>query len=70
MNLGFVAHDQWGNTFFLGKHPRKQLLEKMGKKHAEKIYVDVKNDDGSITTIHSGWKIGNSWFDVFRLEPL
>ena len=70
MNLGFVAQDQWGNTFFLGKHPRKELLAKMCRKHADKLYVDIKNENGRITTIHSGWKIGDSWFNVYRLEPL
>lgn len=58
--------DQYGQTYHaLGKHPRKALLEKLGYKHAQKMYIDKK--DGS--TKHVGYIIGGLWIDLFTVEP-
>ena len=57
-----IAIDQYGNRLHIpGKHPRKELLAKLGAKHAEKIYVD--KTDGR--TVHVGYVIGGSWWSLF-----
>ena len=60
----FIAEDQYGNTIFINKYPRKELMEHVGIKHANKMYADI-NDE----TYHIGYVIGGYWFAVFRLEP-
>jgi len=60
-----MAIDQYGNVQHdLGKYPRKVLLERLGRKHASKVYRD--RPDGS--TVHVGYVIACRWFDVFNVE--
>jgi hypothetical protein len=62
-----MARDQYGNTYHnLGPNPRKALLERLGKKHAEKMYVDTK-EGGSR---HVGWVIGGFWLTVYKVEEM
>jgi hypothetical protein len=61
----FIAIDQYGNTKFLDKHPRKELTEYFGVKHAEKIYRDT--DEG---VKHVGYIVAGHWYQVMRLSPL
>ena len=50
--------DQYGQTYRdLGKYPRKELLNRLGYKKAEKMYRDKK--DGSV--VHCGYVIGGNW---------
>lgn len=50
-----LAVSQYGDRIHIpGKHPRKELLAKLGAKHAEKIYVDKA--DGR--TVHIGYVVG------------
>jgi hypothetical protein len=48
---------------YLGKHPRKELLEHFGRKHADRVYVDRK--DG---TYHVGYVIAGLWIRVLGVE--
>ena len=67
MTKTHMAIDQYGNTYHdLGAHPRKALLAKLGRKHAERMYVD--GHDGK--SYHIGWIIGGLWLTVYRVEPL
>lgn len=60
-----MAVDQYGQTYHgLGPHPRKALLERLGRKHAAKMYVDKK--DGS--TAHIGWIISGLWLTVYHVQ--
>tara|TARA_Y100000034_G_scaffold74318_1_gene89434 strand:- start:16560 stop:16766 length:207 start_codon:yes stop_codon:yes gene_type:complete len=62
--LGYMGTDQYGNTYHLKpKFPRKQLMEKLGYKFAEKIYVD--NTDGN--SKHCGYRIGDHWITLYRV---
>jgi len=62
-----MAIDQYGHTEHgLGTHPRKALLERLGKRNAHRMYVDRK--DGS--TLHIGWIIAGRWFTVYRVERM
>ena len=59
----FMGHDQYGNHYSLTKHPRKELCEKLGSDHAQKMYVDRKG-----TVYHIGYIILGHWIEVFGLE--
>lgn len=62
-----MAIDQYGHAHHgLGPHPRKALLDRLGRKHASKMYVDRK--DG--TSRHSGWVIGGLWLSVYEVTPI
>jgi len=57
--------DQYGNTYHgLGKYPRKALLERLGRSHADKMYVDKK--DGS--TVHIGYIISGLWIRLYSVQ--
>ena len=62
----FMAVDQYGNTFHNLKHPRKDLCEKLGRQHVDRMYVDTK--DGK--SYHCGYIIGGHWLDVFEVIPM
>lgn len=62
---GYLAIDQYGNKLLLkGKHPRKALLDKLGRSRAEKMYVDKV--DGSFA--HIGYIVAGSWYTIYKLE--
>ena len=58
--LGHLGIDQQGRTFLLGMHPRKDLMEQLGRKHASKMYVDTKTGDCR----HVGYVVGKCWVRV------
>ena len=61
-----MAIDQYGQTEHdLGPHPRKELLSRMYRKSAQKIYRDTKNG-----TVQIGWIIAKRWFTVFQVKPM
>ncbi len=63
MKLGYLGIDQYGQRYKLEKFPRKELLEKLGRKHASKIYVDSKSG-----TKHVGYCIGGLWITVYEVH--
>ena len=61
-----MAIDQYGQTHHaLGEHPRKALLDKLGRQHASKMYVD-KTDGRSV---HVGYIIAGLWLRIMKVEP-
>lgn len=62
----YMAVDQYGNTFHGLRHPRKDLMERIGCAHTEKMYLDRK--DGSI--VHVGYVIGGLWLTLYKVEPV
>lgn len=66
-----VGIDQYGGRHFIaGKHPRKELLEKLGASHAEKIFEDkVVCDPGgrehSRRSVHTGYYIQGLWIILY-----
>jgi hypothetical protein len=66
MKKMYMAIDQYGNTYHGLAHPRKELLEKLNRKHASKIYRDLKNGD----TVHVGYFIGNMWLILYEVTPM
>jgi hypothetical protein len=61
----YMAIDQYGNAHHGLVHPRKDLLELLGRKHADKMYRD--KTDGSIH--HVGYVIGGLWLEVYEVKP-
>jgi hypothetical protein len=57
--------DQFGTTYHdLGQFPRKELLNRLGRRHATKMYVDKKNG----TTVHIGYIIGSLWITLYTIK--
>jgi hypothetical protein len=66
MKLGYMARDQYGQTIHLtdpDKHPKGQLLDKLGRKHAERIY-----NDGTESTVHTGYIVAGSWWTIYEVH--
>jgi len=66
--IGYMAIDQYGQTYRIGDNPpRKWLLEHLGGKHADKMYVDRK--DNPRESKHVGYVIAGLWLSVYRILP-
>ena len=39
--MKYLGLDQYGQHYLIREHPRKELLEKLGRQHAAKMYLDV-----------------------------
>ena len=62
-----MAVDQYGNTYHaLGKHPRSELMKRLGCKHAERMYVD----DLEGKSYHIGWIIAGHWLTIYHVSPM
>lgn len=61
--LGYIGIDQYGHHYHIEKHPRKELLEQLGRQHANKMYCDLKG--GGVR--HKGYVIAGLWIDVYRI---
>jgi len=59
--------DQYGQTYHNpGKYPRKELLNRLGYKKADKIYKDKK--DSSV--VHCGYVIGRNWITLYEVKSI
>lgn len=62
--LGLIAIDQYGQKFTLKTNsPRKELLEILGYKSAQKMYVDTKGGQSK----HVGYIIGGLWLTIYNV---
>lgn len=60
-----MAIDQYGQTYHsLGAYPRKALLAKLGRRHADKMFIDTKSGESK----HVGYIIAGLWLRVFRVD--
>ena len=64
MKRGYMAVDQYGQTYHGLEHPRKDLLERLGRRHADKIYCDTTSGK----TRHVGYIIAGLWLEVFAVS--
>ncbi len=62
----FIAIDQYGDTKFIEKHPRKELTEYFGVQHADKMYRDGENGEA----VHIGYIVAGHWYEVMKLAPM
>ena len=61
-----MAIDQYGQTYHqLGAYPRKTLLERLGGRSAEKMYVDTMSGESQ----HVGYIINGLWLTLYRVTP-
>ncbi len=59
--------DQYGATYHgLGDYPRKALLSRLGRKHADKLY----RDDAAGNAYHIGYIIGGLWITLYFVTPM
>ena len=61
----YMAIDQYGTHYHGLKHPRKDLLERLDRKHADRMFNDYS--DG---TYHVGYVIAGLWLRLFEAEPV
>ena len=66
MKKQYIAIDQYGQTWKNLEHPRKDLMEQIGCRHAEKMYRD--GNDGKI--YHVGYVISGLWLTVYEIRPM
>ena len=60
--LGYMAIDQYGETYHIGDNPpRKWLLDHFCRKSAEKLYIDTE----STACKHIGYIIAGHWLTVY-----
>ena len=64
MRLGYLGVDQYGDRYKMDSHPRKELLEQLGRSHADMMYVDTK--DGKAR--HDGYIIAGRWISVYEVH--
>ena len=59
------AVDQYGERICLGitKNPRKALLDKLGAKHADKVYGGRKDEKIK----HIGYYVRGRWFQLYNV---
>lgn len=58
-----MARDQHGTYYHaLGKYPRKALLERLNRQHADKMYVDREG-----STVHIGYVIAGLWLTIYKV---
>lgn len=66
MPKNFMGVNQHGFTYHnLGPNPRKTLLERLGRKRAEKIYRDKKGGGA----VHVGYVIDGQWIRLYEVIP-
>lgn len=65
--LGYMARDQYGDTIHLTepKHPRRQLLAKLGRQHAARMFYDSKSTG---QPVHCGYIVGGRWFKLYEVH--
>jgi len=59
----FMGIDQYGETYHDLVHPRKDLMERLGRKSASRMYVDTK--DG--VSKHIGYVIAGRWVQIYEV---
>jgi hypothetical protein len=62
----YMAVSQYGDTFHGLTHPRKDLLARLGRQHAAKMYRD--NADPAKPPRHCGYVIAGLWLEVFEVN--
>lgn len=62
----YLAIDQNGEMYWLDSDtPRKELLDRFGTKHADKMYVDGPGG----TALHIGYIIAGHWLTLYKVSP-
>lgn len=62
----YMGIDQYGNHYHGMTYPRKELMEKLGCQHAQKMYQDTTNGK----SFHTGYVIQGHWISLYEVTPL
>lgn len=62
--LGYIGIGSNGNHYTILKNPRKELMEQLEVKSAQKMYVDTT--DGK--TKHKGYVVAGVWIDIYEVH--
>lgn len=62
----YMGIDQYGVTYHGLRHPRKDLLARLGRRRASKMYVDSK---ATGRAKHTGYVIAGRWITIYKVEP-
>lgn len=62
----YMAIDQYGNTEHGLRHPRKDLMQRCGTSHAQKMFIDRKD----APPIQIGYVVGRRWFTVYEVRRM
>ncbi|MFA5382418.1 MAG: hypothetical protein WC356_04575 [Candidatus Micrarchaeia archaeon] len=69
--LGYIGIDQYGTSYRGLKYPRKDLLDKLGRKHADKMWADVLHngvyEKNEPKRHHIGYIIAGLWIRVYTV---
>jgi hypothetical protein len=63
--MHYMGIDQYGQTYHGLTHPRRDLLERLGRQKANKMYVDTTQGDAR----HVGYVIAGLWITIYRVLP-
>lgn len=61
----YMAVDQYGETYHGLENPRADLLSRLDRQHADKMYIDTKTG-----TRHAGYIIAGLWLSVYEVKPI
>lgn len=61
--MRYMGIDQHGNTYHGLVNPRKDLLERLGRQHAEKMFLDTKTGESK----HCGYVIASCWISLYQV---
>jgi len=64
-NKVYMGVDQYGDTYHGLKHPRKDLMGRLGSTHADIMYCDLKGGGSR----RKGYVIAHRWIDVYEVRP-
>ena len=62
----YMAVDQYNQTYHGLRHPRKDLLERLGRSKASKMYIDRKDGEA----VHVGYVIAGQWLTIYEVKPI
>lgn len=61
--MRYIGIDQYGQSYKLySDFPRKELMEILCYKRAQKMYCDTKNG-----SMHTGYVIGGLWIRLYKV---
>lgn len=66
MRKKYMAIDQYGNTYHNLECPRRDLCNRLGRTHADKMYIH--DNDGN--TYHIGYIIGGLSLQIYEITPV
>ena len=66
MTARYMAIDQHGATQHGLEYPRRDLLRRHQRQHAERIYVDKPGG----RSVCIGWIVAGHWYTVYKVAPM